>query len=150
MVAEAQSASLGELEEHRLPRWQVGDVPGAGELVRNVLRCLQLAQLNQAIAGRGQRVGDQLRCLGVSLRGDDGRLLLLLGLQERGRDWLYSIALAMSRGRTKTKPGPLRGDPQGPLGAFFLYNGVKTVLPVFLLSFTPTCHHRTWTWSLTR
>ena len=75
-----QGASLGKLEEHRLPRWQVGDVPRARELVSNVLSCFQLPQLNQAIACRGQGVGDQLGCLGVALSRDDGCLLLLLSL----------------------------------------------------------------------
>ena len=80
MEAMAGLVSLGKLEEHRLSHWQVGDVSRVGELVCNVLSSLQLMQLNQAIACRGQRVGDQLSGLGVTLSRDDGCLLLLLSL----------------------------------------------------------------------
>jgi hypothetical protein len=86
MEAVARLASLGKLEKHGLARWQVGDVPRAGELVRNVLGGLQLPQLDQAVACRGQRVGDQLSGLGVTLSRDDGCLLLLLSLQKRRGD----------------------------------------------------------------
>lgn len=79
--AAARAASLGQLQEHRLAGRQVRDVPGARELVGDVLRRLQLAQLDEAVARGGKRVGDQLGCLGVTLGGDDGRLLLLLGLR---------------------------------------------------------------------
>ena len=80
MEAVAQLASLGKLEEHGLPCWQVGDVPRAAELVCNVLSSLQLAQLDQAIACCGQLVGDQLSCLEVTISRDNGCFLLLLSL----------------------------------------------------------------------
>jgi hypothetical protein len=44
MEAMARLASLGKLEEHGLPRWQVGDV----------LSGLQLTQLNPAVTCCGQ------------------------------------------------------------------------------------------------
>lgn len=89
--------SLGQLEEHRLPSGQVGDVPGARQLVRDVLRRLQLAQLDQAVARSGERVGDQLCCLGVALRRDDGCLLLLLslrGCKQRDQDHILGCWMA--------------------------------------------------------
>ena len=57
-LAQEVWASLGQLEEHRLPGGQVGDVPGARQLVRDVFRGLQLAQLDQAVACSGERVGN--------------------------------------------------------------------------------------------
>lgn len=47
MVQMAQEvwASLGRQEEHQLPSGQVGDVAGAPQLLRDVLRGLPLAQL---------------------------------------------------------------------------------------------------------
>ena len=81
MVAMAGLVSLEKLEEHRLPCWQVDDVRRVAVLVCNVLSSLQLMQLNQAIACRGQRVGDQqFSGVGVTLSRDDGCLLLLLSL----------------------------------------------------------------------
>ena len=80
-MAQEAWASLGQLEEHRLPGGQVGDVPRARQLVRDVFCGLQLAQLDQAVACSGKGVGDQLRRLGVALCRDDGCLLLLLSLR---------------------------------------------------------------------
>lgn len=84
--AQAGQASLGQLEKHRLPSRQVGDVPRAGQLVRDVLCGFQFAQLNQAIARSSKRVGDQLGGFGIALGRDDGCLLLLLGLRQRRQE----------------------------------------------------------------
>ena len=43
-----------------------------GQLVRDVLRGLQLVQLNQAVACSGKWAGYQLHCLEIALRRDDG------------------------------------------------------------------------------
>lgn len=106
-------ASLGQLQEHGLPGRQVGDVPRARQLVRDVLGGLQLAQLDEAIARGGERVGDQLGGLGVALSGDDGRLLLLLSLGQwrRGREQDHTLGCWMAGGSLgRTRPHTLTGS----------------------------------------
>lgn len=82
-------ASLGQLQQCALTRGQVGDVARAAELEGDVLGCLQLPQLHEAVSCHGQRVGDEKRSLRITLRRDDGRLLLLLCLHTQNDSRLY-------------------------------------------------------------
>lgn len=88
--------SLRQLEQRALSRGQVGDISGARELEGNVFGGLQFTEFHQAIASLHQGVGNEQGSLGVSLRWDDGCLLLLLCL-EGGRKGCFSLTLLFLR-----------------------------------------------------